>query len=362
MLQKLKGGALNKSVSDFLLENGAVSVGFSTRETLADSPPSADITYLMENGLSAVSFALPLNKEHIRPYLAKEDRLSHHRDYQVDTTGKVRQLSFDIAAMLEKEGHRAIGTETNIVYRTEVPNWGIFLPPDISHRYLAVASGVGSFGWSGNVGTKGYGTTIMLGSTITDAELEATFPIPEEESFCSDCKACVGACPYEMFSATEKMSVTLGGREYTYAARIDLARCQVCCIGASGLHKSGKWSSWSPGRYEAPEGKDDFRAMHDRAVAAMHKRPPLEEEIPRVFDVGNWGGKQYTNTVMLSQTCTTCSLVCTGDKQENLENLKILRSSGCVIQYPDGSLVALPPDEAEAEFQRMAPEHRALYC
>ncbi len=50
MLQKPKGKTLSRSILDYLLENGAVSAGISTRETLADSPPSADITYLMDTG------------------------------------------------------------------------------------------------------------------------------------------------------------------------------------------------------------------------------------------------------------------------------------------------------------------------
>jgi hypothetical protein len=51
---------LNRTITDFLEERGAVSVGFSTKESLENSPPSADITYLMKNGLSAVTFVLPI--------------------------------------------------------------------------------------------------------------------------------------------------------------------------------------------------------------------------------------------------------------------------------------------------------------
>ncbi len=69
-----------------------------------------------------------------------------------------------------------------------------------------------------------------------------------------------------------------------------------------------------------------------------------------------------TRDITFTRTCTVCSLVCTGGKEENLENLRILRGSGCVIQYPDGSLKVLPGDEAEAEFNRMPPEHKTLYC
>ena len=361
MSRKLNGEALSKRISDLLLGNGAVSVGFSTRETLADSPPSADMTYLMENGLSAVSFAVPTPKEHIRPYLSKEDRLIHERE-DMATAVKARDLGNEVVAMLKAQGYQAMRPSINLRYRTEMPNWGDILPPDISHRYLALVSGAGSLGWSGNVGVKGYGTAITLATVLTDALLAPTSPILPEENFCSDCKACAGACPYEMFSSTEETSVTLGGREYTFAARINLVRCQICCGGATGLHKSGKWSSWSPGRYEAPEDKNALYVMLIRANDARQHWPPVEGESLVIFGRSGRSANQNVTPLRTNKTCGMCSLVCTGDKEENLENLKILRGSGCVIQYPDGSLKVLPGDEAEKEFNSFPPEHRALYC
>ncbi len=361
MLPKLNGKELSRNISDYLLENGAISVGFSTRETLADSPPSADITYLMENGLSAVTFAVPLNKEGIRPYLAKEDRFI--LDLPVTRTGLTSQeISDGLAEMIGGDGHQAISTSGNLKYRTEVENWQSFMPPDISHRYLAVASGAGSFGWSGNVGVKGYGTAILLATVLTDAQLEPTLPIPPEESFCSDCRACAGACPMEMFSATEEMSFTLGGREYAYAARIDLLRCMICCGGATGMHKSRKWSSWSPGRFEVPEDRNDLLPMVSRMIDSSQNRPPMGGEFTVPYGESSKSENEDVFEITFTRTCTVCALVCTGDKKENLENLRMLRGSGCAIQYPDGSLEVLPGDEAEVEFNRMPAEHKALYC
>lgn len=362
MQQKLKGETLNKRISDYLLENGAISVGFATRETLQDSPPSADITYLMENGLSAIAFAVPMYKEGIRSYLAKQDHdaLFNPGPEAGLGLGAVK-LRDGVAEMLRTEGHQVVAPEINMRYRSEIDDWRSFMPPDISHRYLAVASGAGSFGWSGNVGVRGYGSAIQLATVITDAQLEPTYPIPEEESFCSNCRACTGACPTGMFSTKEKMSFTLGGREYAYSARIDIFRCGVCCGDQTGLHKSKKWSCWNPGRYELPEDKNEFRAMLSRINAARQKWPPREGEKVNVSGLGKFESTD-TRKFRFVMSCMFCSLVCTGDKKENLENLKLIRNSGCVIQYPDGSTKVLPPDEAEAEFNRMPPEHRALYC
>ncbi len=359
MLQTSKAKELSQRISDYLLENGALTVGISTRETLADSPPSADITYLMENGLSAVTFTTALNKEGILPYLAKEDREGAYRPGPNISPDRLRDTA---AEMIEAAGYRAFAPEHNLRYRTEVENWFNFMPPDISHRYLAVVSGAASFGWSGNVGVKGYGTAIQLGSVLTDAELEPTSPIPEDERFCSDCKACAGACPMGMFSSTEKMPVTLGGKEYTHAARITLARCFIGCGGATGLHKSRKWSSWSPGRFEVPENEAEIFKLLNRASRATQKRPATGSERPLTFGENSRAESDSTVEVKFVQTCALCQLVCTGEKEENLENLKTLRKSGCMIQYPDGSLKNMTGEEAEEEFNKMPAEHRALYC
>jgi epoxyqueuosine reductase len=361
MLQKSNGKELGRNITDYLLENGAISVGIATRETLQDSPPSADITYLMENALSAISFALPINKEYSRLFLSKEDRLSRGRD-EGETNIRARELSDALAKMIRGAGHQAIGTSPNYNYRTDT---AAILMPEISHRYMAVASGVGSFGWSGNVGIEGYGTSFVLDTTITDAKLEPTAPIPQEDGFCSNCKACVRACPVEMFSLEDETSVTLGGIVYTYAARIALMRCYICCGGDSGLHKSKKWSSWSPGRFEIPEDSDGLTEVFFKTKALRASWPDMDGDYLPVngyLSADSKIGLPDYISQKLHITCGNCQLVCTGDAKENLENLKALRNSGCVVQYPDGSLKALPGDEAEAEFNRFPPEHRALYC
>jgi len=52
--------------------------------------------------------------------------------------------------------------------------------PDLSHRYLAVRSGVGWFGFSGNVITPEYGAAVILGTCVTSAELEPRTPYPRK--------------------------------------------------------------------------------------------------------------------------------------------------------------------------------------
>jgi epoxyqueuosine reductase QueG len=343
--------SLNKRMEEFLVERGAIRVGFASLESLAGGPPSAELEYTLAGARSAVSFALPLDRGKIRAFLAKEDRFGHEED-NLMTNLRVTSLSWEVAEFLKKEGFEARGTSANLNYRKEMDGWQIRMHPKISHRYVAVASGLGSFGWSGNAGLKGYGAAVILGTCVTGAELEPTPAIPDQESFCDGCKLCVSACPVEMFDREKAMSVTLGSSTFSHADRKSYLRCQICCGGFTGLHKSRKWSSWSPGRLAIP---DDEQALYQELLRAM----ALYEKRPRM--TGGYRNPAFEN-MNLGMTCGNCQIVCWGDRKETAENVRLLHNSGCVLEMPGGGIRVLPGAEAADSFEKMAPEHRSLYC
>jgi epoxyqueuosine reductase len=54
--------------------------------------------------------------------------------------------------------------------------------------------------------------------------------------------------------------------------------------------------------------------------------------------------------------------VCAPDKKERSRRYKLLRKGGCIVQNPeDGSVKALPPNEAREYVASMSPEIRAMY-
>lgn len=59
-------------------------------------------------------------------------------------------------------------------------------------REAAVRSGVGFYGKHTNVITRSFGSWVVLGTVITDAELETTEPL---RPGCGSCTACIDACP-----------------------------------------------------------------------------------------------------------------------------------------------------------------------
>jgi epoxyqueuosine reductase QueG len=346
---------MEKTIRDFLTARGALRVGFCTRETLAGGPPSADITYVLPGARSAVSFALPLDRDIMRQCLSKKSQFAFEQ-HNIEVNRQAGRIAKELALWLEEQGHRSVRLHANNVYRKDVPNWQLAMRPDVSHRYLAVRSGVGSFGWSGNVGLKGYGSAVILGSVVTEAELAPTPPLPADEGFCDRCKLCVASCPSGMFHESRETSVTLGGETFSHSQRNSYLPCQLVCGGFTGLSKNGKWSTWSPGRYAIPAPTDENALLETlmRAVGNYTKWPRRSDG-EGGFEAGAFGG------LNLRLTCGNCQIICWGNREETKENYRLLTSSGCVIQREDGTIAVLPAEEAAAEFARMNPEHTNLY-
>ena len=344
--------SLNEEIEQFLKDRGAIKVGFATKETLA-GPPNADITYIIPEAKSAISYALPFDKEIIREYLSKKSFANHEKNRFDLNYGSVK-ISSELAAWLKEKGFNAKSIISNNNYKKEIKDWKAIMPPRLSHRYVAVASGVGSFGWSGNVGIKGIGTTILLGTIVTTAKLEPTKPIPPEESFCTKCKLCTKVCTASMFSKDEEVKFTLGGVEYTHAKRTGYVRCQYVCGGFTGLHPSKKWSTWSPGRFPIPETNMEIYKMMGKAL----RRYP---NWPERTDCEGGYINEAAPGINIRLTCGMCQNICWANTKDTAENYKILTNSGCIIQNPDGSMVVLPPKEAEQHFNSLPKKHRRKY-
>ena len=361
---------LNEELEQKLKELGAIRVGFVTLETLAGGPEGANLKYLLPSAESAVCWAIPMQMDLIRPYLGKTNpnaRGDHEKD-NIETNIKSSSMSRTIAKFLIEKGYEAASVIANNKYREDDPSWNVTLPPEISLRYLAVRSGVASFGWSGNVGIKGYGTVIILGGTITNAKLEPTDPIPESESFCDECKICTKVCAFQMFSPDEKVEITLGGQTFSYSKRINKLRCVLTCGGFNGLHKSGKFSTFSPGRYDYPENPMEVTRALTAAMAGQRKRPLIKDSskgyIPASFSGGKGASSlptEETKNDVVQLSCGNCQIICWGDPKETAKNYKILVNSGCVIQREDGTLEVFPPDKAKEEFEKMPLKRQRWY-
>ncbi|MHA2051831.1 MAG: hypothetical protein ACW986_19630 [Promethearchaeota archaeon] len=317
------------------------------------------MTYILPEAETAVCFAVPLEKSKIGPYLAKElprGRFDHVID-NGDAYLKAYKFAKVTADFLEDQGYKSAPVINNFKYREDVKNWRTLLPPPLALRLVAARSGVGSIGWSGKV--NGYGASVLLGALVTSAKLEPTDPIPAEESPCDKCKLCVNVCAFRMFDAKEEDSYTLGGHTFSFSKRNNVSRCYTVCGGLSGLDKTGKWSTWSPGRTPYPESEEEA----DSTFAHLFSHPIKKQRV--AGERGSYAESELINdkvaqeyiksgdvasntfTENFNLTCGNCQLICTGNHDETAENYRILTNSGCIVTQENGENIKLSSEEAD---------------
>jgi epoxyqueuosine reductase QueG len=342
---------LSEAATRFLTAQGACAVGICTKETLAGGPPSTDLEYVLPEAKSAVSFAVPMDQGKIERYLAKENHADHQQD-NIHTNTFVTGLAVGLAEYWNQRGIISRGICGNGVYRHDTPGGMYDFMPDISHRYLAVRSGVGWFGLSGNVITKQYGASVVLGSVVTTALLAPTEPLPEDDKYCDECQLCMASCTSGLMDRKEKTTVSIGGAEFSYSERRSYERCDLVCGGFTGLSENRKWSTWSPGRFDVPKDDDEVQPALMQALVASAPRPEI---------AGGFYAPAMPGLRVLNITCCNCQLICHPDRDERKRRYKLLTRGGVVVQHPDGSLEALTPKQAEAHLAAMSPEQRAMY-
>ena len=324
-------------------ENGAVLVGITSTDRLSDAPPSGNPTYLLHSTRSIVSFAIPIDRTVIRDYLGKKNWLALGAELK-----RIDQALYRVADRLaedfSKQGHEARVVDLNQVYRPEPGGTSahtrVAYVPDFSHRYAAVASGLGWLGWSGNLLTERFGGAVLLGSVLTSAELKPDPMMTSHEDRCEKCRVCATVCPSGYFSSQESMSVTIGGTDWTYAKRGIPMRCAIGCNGYHGLLGSGKWSTWSPYRLSKGMPADDAE-LND-----LSRRVRAADPEKRRY--ADYGQREYCSDPNLtySDTCANCQMVCWAEREERLENKRLLSQSGVVVLSSEGKRFAVDPDEA----------------
>lgn len=324
---------LKQEIRSIAREMGIDKVGFTSRERLRDAPPSGDLAYILPTARSAISLIVALDKAAIRAYLAKENQMSHVKDHNMSYI-KLKEAGKAIQDLLRDRGYEASFHYPNFEYRQGLPF--MTMVPPLSHRYVAVASGIGSLGWSGNVITPEYGAPVSLSSIVTSAELEPD-PLLAVDC-CQKCHLCAASCPSNFISIKEETHLSIADRTYVHNKKASNLRCNVTCGGANGVKdRNARWSTWSHRVLDLPGPGDD--EAFERRVLEYSKDPSnrwlkallmlekLELRDPEQFDL-------FMDSLLL--TCGNCMLVCWPDMKDKQENYRLLIRSGRVIKDETG--------------------------
>ncbi len=330
--------ALATQLKSLAIARGADLVGITSAHMLADGPPSADPRYLLPAADAVICFAVALEEEALTDFIGKRSWRPHcHNRKQVARS--LYAIGDAIVDRLRSQGHEAVHVDPNNTYRPErgaadVTEMTAFYP-DFSHRYGALAAGIGRLGWSGNLLTRHYGARVELGSVLTSAALPADMPMADDHHPCDQCKLCSLVCPVEMIAPQESTRVTVAGVTETIACKRPNTCCWIGCTGYEGLAASGKWSNWSPYRLGRPLPAD--KQELDRLCIGLQKSDPQMRTTTN--SLCNYRQAVEHPDWFYHTVCGFCRAVCVPGREQRRANRKRIVHSGTVALQLDGSHV-----------------------
>jgi len=337
---------LKNDLRQLAVMRGAIDAKFASLNMMT-GPPSADPTYMLPGARSVIAFAVPLGHYFIDDYLGKKTRRVFG-DIMYERYHQLAQISDELIAKCQAEGFKAVAPDPNADYRPAPegsPRGHMY--PKLSLRYAAVASGLGTFGWSGNVMIKGHWSTVFLGGVVTEAELPPDSP--KDETLCDDCRICAMVCPLEYIQHKESQTISLGGREYTYNAKGNHMRCGFSCGGMFGDSRSGKWSSWATQHYEWPDTDDKLFELARKSL-----QDPDFGPVRRHIYFPTLGRVTARSREDTHPTCCNCVMVCSGPLERRKYLRDLLHSSGLVVRDIDGSERVIAAEDLEKVQQEIA--------
>jgi ferredoxin len=284
----------------------------------------------------------------VRSFIRKKNWRPHCLNRKA-VVQKLYTIGDTIAEQLRSEGFEAVNAELNNNYRPEENAEDVTemteFHPDFSHRYAALAAGIGRLGWSGNLLTREFGALVELGSVLTSARLTPDTPIFDDEHPCDRCKMCSLVCPVEMIQSKESTQVTVAGVTETISRKRPNTCCWIGCSGYEGLAASGTWSNWSPYRLGRSLPKD--KRELDTLCIRLQKADPQMQDADNRF-VG------YRHAVFDSDwfyytVCGFCRSVCWPRREDRLANRKLIIHSGTAVLKLDGSHAVADENAVEVQ-------------
>nr|MBI3612772.1 SCP2 sterol-binding domain-containing protein [Nitrospirota bacterium] len=168
------------------LEAGADDVGFVELARQEISTDRQDILAAFPKTKALISFVCRMNREPIRSPARSVANLEFHQ-----TGDQVNEVARAIVTALHERGVRALNPSMGFPMEMDRFPGKVWV---VSHKPVAVAAGLGRMGIHRNVIHPKFGSFILLGTILIDAEV-SRYDQPIDYNPCLECKLCVAACP-----------------------------------------------------------------------------------------------------------------------------------------------------------------------
>jgi len=315
---------LEARIKEFVHEAGVDVVGIAGPGRL-DGPPSLDPSYCMKEARSIVSMAIPMDTQAIYDFLSKRSPTPHNVD-QSHGNQRMHRVSQELAGFIREQGHAATVVPPNNTYRRSPDVFATH--PSFSHRFGAIASGIGAQGWSGNVMTREHGAAVYLGTVLTDALLESDEALPPRHFIDSSCASCFG-----LHALSEDKEWTTWGpywiKEWV-GRRPGAGRLEV----RRKLMQRGGSTGDSAARFELIRrtGKTLFSMELMEALPLPDELPDDQAERNRILreHAALVGVTGFHDPNVL--TCGQCALVCGPTVAETKRRFEALAEGGLVVR------------------------------
>ena len=108
-------GSAETRLKSLVVSLGADLVGITTRDKLADGPPSADPCYLLPSANSVISFALSLDRDIARDFMSKKKWRPHCENRKV-LAQTLYKIGDTLTEHLRSQGYEAVNIDRRRSY------------------------------------------------------------------------------------------------------------------------------------------------------------------------------------------------------------------------------------------------------
>jgi ferredoxin len=186
-------------LKQLVLDAGADDVGFVEIGRPALDDQRHDILKAFPHTKTLISFVVRMNREAIRtPARSVSNTESHHSGEEVN------DIARGVVQTLEDRGIRAMNPAMGFPMEMDRFPGKVWV---VSHKPVAVAAGLGMMGIHRNVIHEKFGSFILLGTILLDAEV-SDYSQPIDYNPCVECKLCVAACPVGAISSEGDFNVS----------------------------------------------------------------------------------------------------------------------------------------------------------